>query len=220
MPRILRLPAGTIGAVAAVLLAYALAGMIGGMIPANPRWHPPTDGVRIYVEDNGIHIGLVLPLAAAGVDWGEVVRPEHLRDPRYANHRWRSFGWGDRAFYLDTPTWSDVNPLTIARAATGSDATVLHVDALPAPKLGPGVRTIMLRPEEYRRLAGFIRASFGEGRSRYGYGSYDVFYPARGRYSAARTCNAWAGEALRHAGVRMGAWTPFPITVMAWLPPN
>ena len=196
------------------LYAYGAAGMIGGLIPTNPDWTASRDGVRIYVEDDGIHTGIVLP--ADG--WDDIVRPGDFRDPRYAGHRWRSFGWGDRAFYVETPTWWDVRPATVLRAAIGSERTVMHVDAVPEPRVGDRVRAITLRPAEYARLVAFIRAGFAGGAARYGYGDYDAFYPANGRYSAIRTCNAWTGDALRHAGVRMGAWTPFPATILARLP--
>lgn len=196
-----------------LLWLYWVAGMIGGLVPANRNWRPPAEGVRIYVEDNGIHTGIVVP--ADG--WNDLVRPEHFRDTRYAAHRWRSIGWGDRDFYIGTPTWWDVNPLIVLKGAIGSGSSVMHVDAVPEPHVGGSVSTITLRPEEYARLAAFIRASFAPGPPRYGYGAYDAFYPATGRYSAIRTCNAWTGEALRRAGVRLGAWTPFPATVMAWL---
>jgi uncharacterized protein (TIGR02117 family) len=197
-----------------LLYLYAAAGIVGGLIPVNAGWRAPDRGVRIYVEDNGIHTGIVVP--AEG--WDDIVRPEHFRDPRYAAYRWRSFGWGDRAFYVETPTWSDVRPTTVLRAALGSDRTVMHVDAVPEPRVGARVRAITLRPEEYARLRKAIRASFAPGPPRHGYGDYDVFYRATGRYSAIRTCNAWTGEMLRRAGVRMGAWTPFSATVLRGLP--
>ncbi len=198
----------------AVPMLYAAAGAVGGLVPTNSAWRQATQGVRIYVEDNGIHTGIVLP--AQG--WEDIVRPEHFRDPRYARHGWRSFGWGDRAFYVETPTWSDLRPMTVLRAATGSDRTVMHVDAVPEPQVGASVRAVMLSPQEYARLLDVIRSSFAAGPPVHGYGDYDAFYPAHGRYSAIRTCNAWTGEALRHAGVRMGAWTPFSATVLRWLP--
>jgi uncharacterized protein (TIGR02117 family) len=204
--------------IAAIPLLYGTAGMIGGAIPVNANWREPADGIRIYVEDNGIHTGLVLPVQAAGVDLRDLASPGDLRDPRYGAHRWRSFGWGDRDFYIGTPTWSDVNPLTVLKAATGQGATAMHVDFVPEPRLGSDVRTIVLRPDEYRRLTAFVRASFAGKGSVPGYADYDAFYPATGGYSAIRTCNAWTGEALKAAGMRMGAWTPFPVTVMAWLP--
>ncbi len=197
-----------------VVAVWAFAAAVGGWWPVNRDWQPASAGIRIYVIDNGIHTGIVVP--AAG--WSDLVRPQDFRDPRYAGHGWRSFGWGDRAFYIETPTWSDVRPMTVLGAAFGSVRTVMHVDAIPEPRPGPDVRSVILRPEEFVRLTAFIRASFAGGAPIYGYGSDDVFYPARGTYSALRTCNAWTGEALRHTGIRVGAWTPTSGSVMRWLP--
>jgi len=211
-----------------VLLAtYGAAGMVGGAIPTNPDWKAPRAGVRIYVESNGIHTGLVLPVTAEGADWHDLLRPEDVRDQRYAAYSHVSIGWGERAFYLETPTWADVRPGTVAAAAIGSDRTVMHVEHVPEPRVGADsegdLRAITLRPEEYRRLADFVHMSFEkEGGERpvhqYGYDVYDSFYDAHGHYSAITTCNTWTGDALRHAGVRVGAWTPFPVTVLGWFP--
>lgn len=200
-----------------LLYGYAAAGLIGGAIPANRDWRAPGHGVRIFVESNGVHVGIVVPKVAAGVDWRPLLRPDHLRAPRYAGYDHASFGWGDAVFYLNTPTWWDVRPGIVAAAATGSERTLVHVDHVPAPRPGTDVRAIVLTADQYRRLAAFIRASIAPGAAhRPGYGPNDAFYTARGRYSALRTCNAWVGEALRHAGVRIGAWTPFPATVLWW----
>lgn len=202
---------------AALLLAYVAAGLIGGAVPVNRAWRAPEQGIRIFVESNGVHTGIVVPKLAAGIDWRDLARPEHLADPRYARHRYLSFGWGERAFYLETATWADVKLRTVLAAAAGSGDTLVHLDHIALPEVGDDVRSVVLRPDEYRRLAAFIRASFAERPGRHpGYGPYDAFYQARGRYSARRTCNAWTGEALAHAGVRVGWWTPFPETVMWW----
>jgi uncharacterized protein (TIGR02117 family) len=203
-----------VGIVLLLPVLYALAALVGALIPSNAGWTPPERGIRIYIEDNGIHTGIVVP--APG--WEDIVQPQDLRDPRYARHAWRSFGWGDRAFYIETPTWWDLRPATVIRAAFGSSSTVMHVDAIAEPRPGPNVRALTLRPEEYARLIAFIRASFAGGAAIPGYYDYDAFYPARGRYDAGRTCNAWVSEALRHAGVRTGAWTPLSASVMLSLP--
>jgi uncharacterized protein (TIGR02117 family) len=211
-----------IGAGLAFLIAgYGAAGMAGGAIPSNSGWTAPETGVRIYIESNGIHTGLVLPVTAGDVDWQDLLQPGDLRDPRYAAYSHVSIGWGERSFYLETPTWADVKPATVIGAAIGSDRTVMHVDHVPEPRVDEDVRSITLRPEEYRRLADFIRASFRSEAGRraghqFGYAAYDAFYEARGHYSAITTCNSWTGDALRHAGVRIGAWTPFPVTVLGW----
>lgn len=200
-----------------LLAGYAAAGLAGGAVPANADWRPPAHGVRIYVESNGVHVGLVVPKVAAGVDWRGVAPGADLADPRYAGYDHLAIGWGERAFYLETATWADVKLRTILAAARGSDATLMHVEHVPAPMPSRAVRSVLLRPEEYRRLAAFIRASFAMRREAFrGYDRNDVFYAARGHYSAGRTCNAWAGDALRQAGVRVGRWTPFPVTVLGW----
>ena len=199
------------------LAIYGAAGMVGGAIPANPDWRPPDKGVTIWVESNGVHTGIVVPKVAGGVDWRPLLRGDHLRDPRYAGYGYASFGWGEAKFYLETPSWWDVRPGTVIAAMTGSDRTLVHVDHVPAPPAGDAVRRIVLREGEYRRLAAFIRASFATGGGhRPGYWINDVFYEGRGRYSGIATCNAWTGDALRHAGVRVGRWTPFPVTVLGW----
>lgn len=203
---------------AAVPAGYGVAGLIGGVIPAHPGWRQASDGVTIYVVSNGIHTDLLLPATAGPIDWRALVRPRDIADPRFANRRWLAFGWGDRDFYLNTPSWDRIDPARVLRAATGSGSTVLHVEYRTEPARAGDVYRIVLRPEEYRRLAGFVRATFAGGAARHGYGRHDAFYPARGGYSAIRTCNAWTGEALRHAGVRVGRWTPFPVSVTALLP--
>ena len=196
---------------------YATAGMIGGSIPANASWVQPQNGVRIYVEDNGVHTGIVLPVSAAGVEWRGTFPASDLADPRYAGFDHVAIGWGDRAFYVETPNWRDLSPALMLRAGIGSSRTVLHVEHVPAPSTGNAVRAIVLTPEQYRRLAAYIRDTMGPGgKVAGGYGPDDAFYDARGRYSAINTCNAWTGRALRHAGVRVGVWTPFPVTVTGW----
>lgn len=201
------------------LVGYGAAGLIGGALPANAASVRPAQGVRIMVESNGVHTGLILPKVAAGVDWRDLLRPEDIADPRYAAYDHVAIGWGERSFYVETPTWADVRPLTVLGAAVGSDRTVVHVEHIAPPVAGPDARVVILRPEEYRRLAAFVRGSFGpRGWHRTGYARDDVFYAGTGRYDAVRTCNAWTGAALRAAGVRVGWWTPFPVTVLGWFP--
>lgn len=214
---ILRVLTGALGGIAALLACYGLAALIGGAVPTNAAWRPPATGVPIYVETNGVHTGIIVPKVAAGVDWRPLLRPEHLADPRYGAFDHAAFGWGERTFYLETPTWADARVATVLRAALGSNRTLVHVDHLPRPSPAADVRTLVLRPREYRRLSAYLRASFADrpGHVR-GYAGYDVFYDARGRYDAFHTCNAWTGDALRYAGVRIGRWTPFSWSVMAW----
>lgn len=210
---------------ACILLAgliglYLAAAWIGSSLPVNADWKAAQRGATIYVATNGYHSGLILPVSSEGEDWSLIIRPTDLPDPDDSGN-WLLFGWGDRAFYLNTPTWSAVRPSTIVAAFLGSAETLVHVDHLKDPREAHGARPIELTAAEYRRLTAFIRASMaldreGRGVAAPGYGSRDVFYAARGRYSALRTCNVWTGEALAAAGVKVGRWTPFSGGVMHW----
>ena len=198
------------------LLGYAAFCAVLSRTAVNGDWRPPARGVAVFVEDNGIHTSLVLPKRAAGVDLAAVFPPRDLSQPRYGGWRHVAVSWGERGFFVGTPTWWDVRPGTVIRAALGSDATVLHVEHVAPPVAGSAVRRVVLRPEEYRRLVAFVLASKRQGSAAAGYGGYDAFYPALGRYDVVHNCNDWTGRALAFAGVRVGRWTPVSGAVMGW----
>lgn len=212
----IRLLAGTLAALLILVALYGVAAGVGSTIAVNAGWRAPASGVMVWIEDNGIHTTIVMPKRAAGVDWTDAFPARDLGEPRYAGWDHVAVSWGERDFFVGTPTWWDLKPTTVLRAVVGSDATVLHVEHVAPPVAGNAVRAIVLRPEEYRRLAAFVHASLGEGKAVRGYAGYDAFYPARGHYDAVRTCNWWTGRALRAAGVRIGAWTPTSAGVMRW----
>jgi uncharacterized protein (TIGR02117 family) len=209
----------TVFGFAVALGGFFTAALAGMLIPANAGRAPLETGIRIYVEDNGAHTGIVIPARALDIVWDDLLRPGDLRDPRHAGHAWIAFGWGDRDFYMNTPRWADLSVPRTTAALAGLGDTVMHVEHIAEPRTGAGTRALTLSPEEFARLAGFIRASFAElPESWPGYANYDAFYAARGGYSLFRTCNEWTGAALRHAGVPMGIWTPLPASVMYWMP--
>ena len=200
---------------------YLLAGLLGSILPANSRWEEPESGVTIFVRTNGVHTWLVLPKLSQGIDWRPLAEPRHLKDPRYGAGDYLAFGFGNRDFYLNTPSWSDLTIQTTLAAAFGRGPGLLHVEHVHDPRPNEHQVPLTIRPEEYRKLARQIHGSFdfdslGKpapliGR---GYGPADVFYEARGSYNMGRTCNEWTGEQLRSAGIRTGLWTPFSQSIM------
>ena len=198
---------------------YLLGALAGTFVPRNSDWAEPPNGVLVFVRSNGVHVDLVLPALAAGQDLYRLVPPEHVANPASASG-WIAFGWGQREFYLETPRWSDLTVRNAARAVFGGDA-VMHVEHVGPPHPSGDARPLLLGPEEYSRLVAYIRNSFAvhaDGPAApidgAGYGNNDVFYDARGHYSAGRTSNQWASDALAAAGVKIGAWTPFAQGVM------
>lgn len=209
------------GGLLAVPLAYFAAAAILGAIPANIGWQQAERGITIFVRTNGVHTWIMMPKVTAIADWRPYAPPGHLRDPRYGAGSHIAVGYGNREFYLNTRTWSDLSVATAFYAFFGDGPTLLHVEHDHDPRPNEWQRPIVLRPAEYRRLADFIRARFQldrEGRTipvlGRGYGPADMFYEANGGYSFVLTCNEWTGRALRAAGVRTGLWTPFEQSIM------
>jgi uncharacterized protein (TIGR02117 family) len=191
---------------------YLAAALIGSVAPINRGWSEPTQGTTIYLADNGVHVDIIMPMKADGLDWRPLIPGSDFAaaDP---NSGWIAFGAGEKRVYLDTPTWWDLTPRTVWSALTGGER-VMHVEYVPSPYYA--ARQIRLRPEEYRRLWAAIRADFaldGRGRPQRidhpGYGPSDAFYHATGRASMFRTCNSWAADKLRLGGVRTSLWPPF-----------
>jgi uncharacterized protein (TIGR02117 family) len=200
-------------------LLYILAALAGALIPRNAGWEEPTGGVQIFVRTNGVHADVVLPAQAEGIDWYEIVPPEHVRDPGAAGG-WIGVGWGQREFYLETERWADLTVRNAVRALTGGN-TLMHVGHLLQPHPSAIYRPLRVSPDAYRRMAEAIARSFERGVEGNvvpligeGYGDHDTFYEARGTYHALRTSNQWTSDVLAYAGVTIGVWTPFEQGIM------
>ena len=213
---------------ALVIGLFLLAGWIGSSIPRNRDWHEPAAddpaAVTIYTETNGVHTALVLPKYTPQKDWSETFPLRDLGNPaRPYTHI--SVSWGERRVFLETPTWADLSPLTVLHIAGVGGEGLLHVAHYVRPAAADDIRPLRLSAAQYAVVVGRIEAllppgAIGEPRRHYpGYGDYDAFYDARGRYTAANTCNQWTSDTLAAAGVKTGLWTPFAGGVMKWVPP-
>ena len=210
-----------VAGIVAIPFVYLLAALVLGAIPVNRGWQQPAEGVTIFVRSNGVHTWIMMPAANDYMDWRPYAPAEHLRDPRWGNANHVAIGYGNRDFYLNTPTWGDLSVRTAAGAIFGIGPALLHVEYHQDPRADAWTRELRVTPDEYRRLVAFIRPRFrldAQGRTipvlGRGFGPNDMFYEATGGYSAILTCNEWTARALRAAGVRMGLWTPFAQGIM------
>ena len=198
-------------ALAAVPVAYLLAALVGSLVPVNGSWSEPEKGVTIYLANNGLHSDIVMPASAQGLDWTQFVPKRDFAAPN-PDAEWVAFGSGEERVYLETPRWQDITPGTVWSALTGGKR-VMHVEWVSNPHYMD--RAVRLRPEEYRRLWAAIRADFElhDGRPQRvdhpGYGRSDAFYWATGKFNGLKTCNTWAADRLRLAGVKASVWPPF-----------
>jgi uncharacterized protein (TIGR02117 family) len=217
-----RLVAGAAG-----LAAFYVAFLALGFVPLNRGYRQPAeDYVVIFVRSNEVHTDLVLPVSVDGTaPWQRLFPPEHFRS-NASSARYIAFGWGNRKFYIDTPTWAEFRITTACVVLFWPSEAVLHVEYLADAAPGEWLREVRLTREQYEHLAEFVRSTVGrideQGRavlaSDSSYGSTDRFYTATGRYHCFNTCNQWTGRGLARAGVPVGVWTPLKPQVLCWLP--
>lgn len=205
----------------ALPVTWLAAAFVLGAIPANASRREPAQGIQLFVRTNGVHTWILMPKVSPVMDWRPYAPPGHLRDPRYGRGDYIAVGYGNREFYLNTPTWADLTVRNALYAAFGGGPPLLHVEHDYRPQPDEDTRPLRVTPDEYRRLVEFIRPRFrrdAQGRTvpliGRGYNDWDMFYEADGGYSFILTCNEWTGRALRQTGVRMGLWTPLAQSVM------
>ncbi|RVD58616.1 TIGR02117 family protein [Mesorhizobium sp. M2D.F.Ca.ET.185.01.1.1] len=205
---------------ATLVAAVALATALGTLVP-RPLWPAAAagEGTRhILVLKNPIHTDIAIPL-----DDGVRRRFAFLADaglPTDApNARYIVFGWGGRAFYLETPTWSELKTVPVVKALT-LDASVMHVDVAGAIKEPHSdVAGFDVDEQHFSALLDYIAASFQQGTGGpvaiedAGYSTYDRFYEANGHFNALVGCNTWTAAGLRVAGLRTGWWNPLPMSL-------
>lgn len=207
-------------------LCYALAAiaalLLAGTLVPRPLFaeRDPAPVVRrILVLGNPIHTDIAI-LIDAGVlqRFSPLVRAGVKADLPGA--RYLVFGWGSRAFYIGTPTWSDLKPGPLFSALTLDDS-VMHVSVAGAlDEVQEPVRGFDVTEAGFERLLAFIEQSFRDDTAGQpipipdaSYGEFDTFFEAKGRFTALLGCNTWAAAALRRAGLQTGWWNPLPQTL-------
>ncbi|MBP1861279.1 TIGR02117 family protein [Rhizobium herbae] len=207
----------------AALFGAVMTAAAGTLIP-RPFWPAAQAAVageemhRILVLSNPIHTDIAIP-----IDVETLARFPFLAESgmpvTHPNARWLVFGWGGRAFYIETPTWSDLKPVPLIKGLT-MDRSVIHAD-VAGEIVEPSdlVAGFEIGPDEYQRLLSFIAESFTPADGRIeaipgaAYGPNDRFFEANGWFSAAVGCNTWTAKALREAGLRTGWWNPLPVSL-------
>ena len=199
---------------------YGAAACLFWLFPANASWREPSAGIDVFLLSNEAHVDLVLPVSLASTNWRRILTHPDIDDQVVDSTDYLAIGWGEREFYLNTPTWSEVNVTRALKSLFWSSATVLHVVFLrEVPKAGR-VQRFRVTPEQLDALRSYVADTFRVDSNqasvpvlRGGYSSRDAFYEANGQYHLFNTCNNWTARALRHAGIRAPLWAPFAFAV-------
>lgn len=215
--RLLRFVKRTLWVFFFCVFGYFLVALVG-LWPTNANFRPAETGIELRVISNAVHTDIIFPIITDVVDWRERF-PLSRFAGRTDQATHISFGWGNRTFYLETPTWADLRVSSALKAMLPSP-TVMHVGLHNRRMIEYEGKSVRITAEEYQRLVDFVMSSFEtdnagqvvliSGKS---YGELDLFFEATGKYHLFNTCNGWAGRAIRTGGVKVGWFTPLPKTV-------
>jgi len=215
MKKFLRYTIYTILAFIALIVLYLGCAWVLARIPIRAESNTRPD-LTLYLMTNGVHTDLVLPVKTADKDWSRCILYKNTRSGDTA-FRYVAFGWGDKAFYLETPTWGDLKARTALRAIFGLSSAAMHASFYKDIKEDERCIRLDISKEQYRRLVFYIGNSLQSDSlgnpiavpTKVRYGDNDAFYEAKGRYSLFHTCNTWVNDGLKVSGQKACWWTPF-----------
>lgn len=208
------------------VLLYGLLVLALGNIPV--QGEPAAQkGIRIAVCGTEAHTDLVLPARVMSsdteIDWPSILPPP-TDTPQPTD--FVTIGWGQKEFFLTTPTWGDLRLSTALRAMLGAPS-VLRVYYEPAlPPQSPWCRHMVISPTRYGDLARYIQREILESPSGRAipvvYPAVGkqgtVFYEGRSLFHAFKTCNTWTLGGVKAAGLPAPVWTPLAYFVFRHLP--
>jgi len=205
----------SISSLVAFVLVYLLSAYILSRISLSAE-NDQKKEIPIYIRTNGVHTDIVVPVRNEHIDWSKEIKVSNtLANDTNFSHL--ALGWGDKGFYLETPTWADLKVSTAFKAATGLSNTAIHATYLDKVKEDLSCKKIEISQSQYKRLIQFITSSFQKDKEGHfmhiktnaNYGKTDAFYEANGSYSLLHTCNTWANNGLKASGQKCCFWTPF-----------
>lgn len=183
------------------LLAFLFSIISTGTEPSNC---PQTE--EIYLSSNGIHLDIIF-------ENNELLDSLSSQLASFERAKYIAFGWGDRGFYLETPTWNELKVSTVANALFLESESIMHVTAYS--RLYPIFKKVKLCDEQKKKLLRYIIHSFELNGNRVqeiegaGYSTNDKFYVAKGSYNGINTCNEWVNRGFKEANIRTAIWSPF-----------
>lgn len=187
-----------------LICSYLIAAFILSVIPDEPNQKHENLIHSIYVKSNGFHTDIILKTA----DLQEPIKNKLQQTLTV----YTAFGWGDKGFYIEIPTWNDLTFEIAFNAMFLKSETAMHVT--PFGHIGSNWKEVKISKEQLNNLQSYIHSSFQTENDKYmkidfqGYTPTDAFYEANGSYNLFKTCNVWTNQAMKKTDVKTGIWSP------------
>ncbi len=198
------------------VLLYLFLAILFTMIPVNSDFKESKEGTEIFINTNGVHTNIILPAKTKTFNWHEYLQINK-------NYEYIAFGWGDKEFYMNTPTWNDLKLSTAFKATFLPTKTIMQVYGYSyKPRESKNIIKLKLNDEQFEKINDFVIQSFErdvnnqliEIKANNEYYFKEKFYLAKGTYSLFKNCNNWTNKGLKQAGIKNALWAPFDKSVM------
>lgn len=204
-----------IGIILGIVIIYVILGLLIPYIPVSAKDDGQKKEIPIYIYTNGVHTDIVMPVRNDLQDWSLKIPFANTKSKK-TDYQYIGIGWGDKGFYLDTPTWADLKFSTAVKAAFWLSDSAMHCTYYQTMKEGDDCKMIMISRNQYENLVKFVEDKFDRDQNgnfmliptNAVYSDNDAFYDAKGTYSFLYTCNTWSNNALKAAGQKAALWTP------------
>ncbi|MBE9123401.1 DUF2459 domain-containing protein [Tychonema sp. LEGE 07199] len=203
------------------LLCFTACLTIGYLTPTKWGDYSQTDcTVSVQIYNGGIHTEIIVPVKNEYFDWNQYLPLTEIGRDATSDYKYLSFGWGDRAFMLETPSSGSINPVTGFKALIFPNPSTVQVQGYRVFPPDRETKCVKISGENYLRMVIFIQNTFqldaggNKIKISYGYNKNDSFYEAKDSYSILRTCNDWTAEALRKAEVNTPLWSTLSSSIM------
>ena len=193
-----------------IILSLALYLSIAAILSywgTNPKKLNCTTNQTIFLSSNGMHIDLIMATNMLPSYFLSNLSP-------MPTTRYYAIGWGDKGFYLETPSWPELKLSTAMNAMLINSATAMHVTQYQ--NIQSHWVPISVCQEQIEILNEYITTTFqldpsGAPIEILGVGKTpdDRFYEAKGCYTGLKTCNIWVSEGLKKASIKTARWSPF-----------
>lgn len=166
----------------------------------------------VCVSQVGIHTNIIVPVRDRIFDWHQHLGLRELTSSAAENYKYLSFGWGDRLFYMATPTPADFKLGNALDALLTPGTAVMYVERLVDIPQNFEVKCVKVDRHDYLNLMAYIQGSFQMDKQQQailagnGYNADASFYEAIGSYSIVKTCNTWTAAGLRTADINTPVW--------------
>jgi uncharacterized protein (TIGR02117 family) len=214
--RILKWTGYTLTLTGSAILLYLLLTFLLSRIPVNGHSQRKAD-VHIYLMKSGVHTDFIFPVSNDIHDW-RTEFPIANTDFKDSSSLLISIGWGDKAFYMNTPTWSDLTLKTAVTTPFGLGPSAIHATYYrqlldDRPTIG-----LKISSKQYKKLVKYVQQTlvyhkqktiFIQPKIKGVVTGNDAYYQAKGRYNLFFTCNSWINAGLKVADLKACLWTAF-----------